>query len=89
MVFLKEFFEKVDFEKKSADNKKYAKLPSRQRVNNEITTLVNSENEVGRAKNRNILLNRECAPCSLILVFTVSLSDFLIVAVYSFMLVKF
>ena len=30
MAILKEFFEKVDFEK-SADNKKYAKLPSRQR----------------------------------------------------------
>ena len=33
MVFLKEFFEKVDFEKKSADDKKHAKLPNRQRVN--------------------------------------------------------
>ena len=35
MVFLKEIFEKVYFEKKSADNKKkHAKLPSRQRVKN-------------------------------------------------------
>ena len=32
IVFLKEFFQKVDFEKKSADNKKHAKLPSRQSV---------------------------------------------------------
>ena len=30
-VFLKEFFEKVDFEKKSFDDKKHAKLPSMQR----------------------------------------------------------
>ena len=32
MVFLKEFFEKVDFGKKSADNKKHEKLSRRQRV---------------------------------------------------------
>ena len=33
MVFLKEFFETVDFEKKeTADHKKHAQLPSRQRV---------------------------------------------------------
>ena len=32
MVSLKEFFEKVNFEKKSADDKKAEKLPSRQRV---------------------------------------------------------
>ena len=30
MVFLKEFFKKVDFEKKSADDKNHAKLPRRQ-----------------------------------------------------------
>ena len=35
MVFLKEFFEKVDFEKKKNQQttKKHANLPSRQRVN--------------------------------------------------------
>ena len=33
MVFLKDFFEKVDFEKKNQEmTKKLAKLPSRQRV---------------------------------------------------------
>ena len=32
MVFLKEFFEKVDFEKKEQMTKKHEKLPSRQRV---------------------------------------------------------
>ena len=32
MVFLKEFFEKVDFEKKSVEDKKHEKLPSRQRI---------------------------------------------------------
>ena len=32
MILLKEVFEKVDFEKISADDKKLAKLPSRQRV---------------------------------------------------------
>ena len=32
MVFLKEFLEKVDFEKKSADKKKHSKFTSRQRV---------------------------------------------------------
>ena len=32
MVFLKEFFEKVDFEKNQQTKKKHAKLPSRQRV---------------------------------------------------------
>ena len=31
MVFLKEFFEKVNFEKKSADDKKHEKLPKMQR----------------------------------------------------------
>ena len=30
LVFLKEFFEKVDFEKKSADNKKHEKYPGGQ-----------------------------------------------------------
>ena len=30
MVFLKEFCEKVNFEKKAADNKKHVKLPSLQ-----------------------------------------------------------
>ena len=33
MVFLKEFFEKVDFEKNQQTTKKHEKLPSRQRVN--------------------------------------------------------
>ena len=33
MVFLKEFFEKVDFEKKAADDIKHAKIPRRQRIN--------------------------------------------------------
>ena len=32
MVFLKDFFKNVDFEKKSADDKKHDKLPIRQRV---------------------------------------------------------
>ena len=32
MVFLKEFFKKVDFEKNQQTTNKYAKLPSRQRV---------------------------------------------------------
>ena len=32
MVFLKDLFEKVDFEKKSADYKKHEKLPSMQVV---------------------------------------------------------
>ena len=36
MVFLKEFFEKVDFEKKNQQTtKKLAKLPNRQRVKND------------------------------------------------------
>ena len=33
MVFLKEFFEKVDFEKNQQTTKKHEKLPSMQRVN--------------------------------------------------------
>ena len=33
MVFLKEIFEKVDFEKNPQTTKKHAKLPSMQRVN--------------------------------------------------------
>ena len=33
MVFLKEFFEQIEFEKKSADDKKHEKLPRRQRIN--------------------------------------------------------
>ena len=33
MVFLKEFFENIDFEKKQQMTKKHAKLPSRQKVN--------------------------------------------------------
>ena len=33
MVLLKEFFKKVDFEKKKTGDKKNAKLPSMQRVN--------------------------------------------------------
>ena len=33
MVFLKEFFEKVDFEKNQQTTNKYEKFPSRQRVN--------------------------------------------------------
>ena len=33
MVFLKEFFKKVFFEKKSADDKKHEKFPRMQRVN--------------------------------------------------------
>ena len=33
MVLLKEFFEKVDFEKDQQTTKKLAKLPSNQRVN--------------------------------------------------------
>ena len=32
MVYLKEFFEKAYFEKKSAADKKHAKLPRRQRI---------------------------------------------------------
>ena len=32
-VFLKEFFEKVDFEKKRQTTKKHERLPKRQRVN--------------------------------------------------------
>ena len=32
MVFLKEFFEKVDFEKNQQTTKKHEKLPSMQRV---------------------------------------------------------
>ena len=41
MVILKEIFEKVDFEKKSAGHKKHAKLPSRQKV--KTVSTVNSE----------------------------------------------
>ena len=33
MVFLKEIFEKVDFEKNQQTTKRHAKLPSLQRVN--------------------------------------------------------
>ena len=33
MVFLKEFFENIDFEKNQQMTKKHAKLPSRQKVN--------------------------------------------------------
>ena len=33
IAFLKEFFEKVDFEKNQQTTKKHAKLPSRQSVN--------------------------------------------------------
>ena len=36
MVFLIDFFEKIDFEKKSADDKKHEKLPSRLRVSHKI-----------------------------------------------------
>ena len=32
MIFLKEFFKNVDFEKNQQTTKKHAKLPSRQRV---------------------------------------------------------
>ena len=39
MVLLKEFFEKVNFEKKSADDKRHAKLPGRQRVYKKLTFL--------------------------------------------------
>ena len=40
MVFLKEFFQKVNFEKKSADNKiKHGKLP---RMQNELTSFCGS-----------------------------------------------
>ena len=40
MVFLKEFFKKVDFEKKSADNKKkHENLPRRQRVKTKASKL--------------------------------------------------
>ena len=42
MLLLKEFFEKVDFEKKSADNKKHAKLPSMQKVNIKCNKMFNS-----------------------------------------------
>ena len=31
VVFLKEFFQKVNFEKKTADDKKHAKFPNRQK----------------------------------------------------------
>ena len=34
MIFLKEYFQTFNFEKKSADNKKHAKLPSMQRLKN-------------------------------------------------------
>ena len=41
MVFLKEFFEKVDFEKKNQQTiKKREKLPSMQRVNLELNGLI-------------------------------------------------
>ena len=40
MVFLKEFFKKVDFEKKSTEDKNHAKFLSRQRVNSFISLLV-------------------------------------------------
>ena len=39
MVFLKEFFEKVDFEKNQRTTKKYVKLPSMQRVHVQINVL--------------------------------------------------
>ena len=41
-AFLKETFEKIDIEKKSADNKKHAKLPHKQRVQNVDPSLPSS-----------------------------------------------
>ena len=42
MVFLKEFFKKVDFEKIQQTTKKHEKLPSRLRVKNIILDLVSA-----------------------------------------------
>ena len=42
MVFLKEFFKKIDFEKNQQTTKKHEKLPSRQRVKNTILDLVSA-----------------------------------------------
>ena len=39
MIFLKEFFKKVHFEKHQQETKTYAKLPTRLRVNSCILTL--------------------------------------------------
>ena len=47
IVFLKAFFEKVDFEKKSADDKTHAKLPWRQRVTNTCPQGFSCISEVG------------------------------------------
>ena len=47
IVFLKAFFEKFDFEKKSADDKKHAKLPRRQRVTNTYPQGFSNLSEVG------------------------------------------
>ena len=38
--FLKEFFEKVDFEKKQQPTKKHAKLPSRHGLNEHVMKVV-------------------------------------------------
>ena len=40
MLFLKEFFEKVDFEKHQQTTKKHEKLPSGQRVNPGLMTML-------------------------------------------------
>ena len=44
VVFLKEFFKKVDFEKKMQTTKKHAKLPSRQRINPVVKWAISSFN---------------------------------------------
>ena len=55
MVFQKEFFKKVDFEKKSADNKKHEKFPRRQRVKSNTTYHYNSLHESCTSKKVNKL----------------------------------
>ena len=46
MVFLKEFFEKVDFEKNQQTSKKRAKLPIRQRVMTDMFLFTGDETVV-------------------------------------------
>ena len=56
MVFLEEFFKKVDFEINQPITKKHAKLPSRQRVNHDyIIPQVQIGNHFQRSCQRTIL----------------------------------
>ena len=62
MVFLKEFFKKVDFGKNQQTTIKHAKLPSRQRVKVQIMT---AGNETGLHRLEKYLKIQDCLEKSL------------------------